>query len=145
MSSLIADGQYRNTSLGRDTWKSLIGSEASLQYNCNKEGFNAVSSGIRGSKARIGIISNDRYNCTSCDSRIDLALVESLIIATHVETRLHIIQIMGISILREWDTFWCSDRKLIWANLLLAPNESYLKGPVVYNLREKWVGGGGGG
>ncbi|CAH3188012.1 unnamed protein product, partial [Porites lobata] len=70
LSSLIADGQYRNTSLGRDTWKSLIGSEASLQYNCNKEGFNAVSSGIRGSKARIGIISNDRYNCASCDSRI---------------------------------------------------------------------------
>ena len=68
--SLIADGQFRSTSLGRDTWKSLIGSEASLQYNCNKEGFNAVSSGIRGSKARIGIISNDRYNCASCDSRI---------------------------------------------------------------------------
>ena len=68
--SLITDGQYRNTSLGRDTWKSLIGSEASLQNNCNKEGFNAVSSGIRGSKARIGIISNDRYNCASCDSRI---------------------------------------------------------------------------
>ena len=68
--SLIPDGQYRNTSLGRDTWKSLIGSEASLQYNCNKEGFNAVSSGIRGSKARIGIISDDRYNCASCDSRI---------------------------------------------------------------------------
>ena len=71
---------------------------------------------------------------------LDLALVESLIIATHVETRLHIIQIMGISILRQWDTFWCSDRKLIWANLLLAPNESYLKGPIVYNPREKWVG-----
>ena len=40
--SLIADGQYRETSLGRDTWKSLIGSEASLQLNCNTEGFNAV-------------------------------------------------------------------------------------------------------
>ena len=67
---------------------------------------------------------------------LDLALVESLIIATHVETRLHIIQIMGISILRQWDTFWCSDRKPIWANLLLAP----IKGPIVYNPREKWVG-----
>jgi len=39
--SLIADGQYRNTSLGRDTWKTLIGAEASLQTNCNKEVFNA--------------------------------------------------------------------------------------------------------
>ena len=38
--SLIADGQYRSTSLGRDTWKSLIGSEVSLQFSCNKEGFN---------------------------------------------------------------------------------------------------------
>ena len=51
--SLIADGQYRATSLGRDTWKSLIGSEASLHLNCTKEGFNAIR---RGARARIGII-----------------------------------------------------------------------------------------
>ena len=68
--SLIADGQYRNTSLGRDTWKSLIGSKASLQYNCNKEGFNAVGDSSDHSKARIGIISNHEDNCASCDSRI---------------------------------------------------------------------------
>ena len=42
--SLIADGQHRATSLGRNTWKSLIGSEASLQMECNMEGFNVVSS-----------------------------------------------------------------------------------------------------
>ena len=68
--SLIADGQYRNTSLGRDTWKLLIGSKASLQYNCNKEGFNAVSDNPDFSKARIGIISNEQDNCATCDSRI---------------------------------------------------------------------------
>ena len=68
--SLIADGQYRNTSLGRDTWKSLIGSKASLQHNCNKEGFNAVGTDRFASKARIGIISNDEDACTSCGSRI---------------------------------------------------------------------------
>ena len=28
--SLIADGQYRETSLRRDTWKTLIGAAASL-------------------------------------------------------------------------------------------------------------------
>ena len=39
--SLIADGQFRNTSLSLDTWKKLIGSNASLQTNCTKEGFNA--------------------------------------------------------------------------------------------------------
>ena len=31
--SLIADGKYRATSLGRNTWKKLIGSRASLQPN----------------------------------------------------------------------------------------------------------------
>ena len=68
--SLIADGKYRSTSLGRDKWKSLIGSKASLQYNCNKDGFNAVCDDPRFSKARIGIISNQEDNCASCDSRI---------------------------------------------------------------------------
>ena len=67
--SLIADGHYHKTSLGRDTWKSLIGSEASLQLNCNKEGFNAVFKD-QFSKARIGIISNTQKDCKSCDSRI---------------------------------------------------------------------------
>ena len=68
--SLIADGQYRATSLGRDTWKLLIGSEASLQYNCNKEGFNAVDDNPGNSKARIGIISYEQDGCARGDSRI---------------------------------------------------------------------------
>ena len=67
--SLIADGQYRGTSLGRDTWKTLIGSQASLQRKCNKEGFNAAC-GTRQSKARIGIIGNNQNDCRSCDLRI---------------------------------------------------------------------------
>ena len=67
--SLIADGQYRSTSLGRDTWKTLIGSEASLQLNCNKEGFNAVSDPGT-SKARIGLLGNEHDDCSRCDSRI---------------------------------------------------------------------------
>ena len=68
--SLITDGQYRATSLGRDTWKLLISSKASLQLNRNKEGFNAVSDNPRKSKARIGIISNGQDHCASCNSRI---------------------------------------------------------------------------
>ena len=64
--SLIADGQYRNTSLGRNTWKTLIGSEASLQDNCNWEGFNAVGTNTN----IIGIINNEQNDCSSCDSRI---------------------------------------------------------------------------
>ena len=67
--SLIADGNYRSTSLGRHTWKKLIGQQGSLQRNCNREGFNShtVQSA---SKARIGIISNEQNDCNSPDSRI---------------------------------------------------------------------------
>ena len=68
--SIIADGQYRSTSLGRDEWKKLIGSNASLQHNCNKEGFNAFSGRSDRSKVRIGIISNGENHCDSCNSLI---------------------------------------------------------------------------
>ena len=68
--SIIADGQYRNTSLGRDEWKKLIGSDASLQHNCNKEGFNAFSGQSNRSRVRIGIISNGENDCDSCNSLI---------------------------------------------------------------------------
>ena len=68
--SLIADGQYRATSLGREKWKELIGSQGSLQYNGNKEGFNFVCSWSGYSKARIGIVSNNEDECDSCNSRI---------------------------------------------------------------------------
>ena len=68
--SLIADGKYRATSLGRDTWKNLIGSQASLQPNCNREGFNAVCDGAGRPKARIGILGNNERDCSTCDSRI---------------------------------------------------------------------------
>ena len=68
--SLIADGQYRPTSLGKTSWKTLIGSQASLQHNCNMEGFNAVSSRQSHSKVRIGFLANNEDNCNDCDSRI---------------------------------------------------------------------------
>ena len=71
MYSLIADGRYHGTSLGRDTWKSLIGSEAYLQQKCNLEGFNAMSPNDH-SKARIGILGNEQDDCGTCDSRIGL-------------------------------------------------------------------------
>lgn len=72
--SVIADGQYRDTSLGRDTWKSLIGPQGSLQPKCNKEGFNVepeISSWKhKASRARIGIVANNNNNCLDVDSRI---------------------------------------------------------------------------
>ena len=66
--SLIADGHYRATSLGRGAWKTLLGSQGSLQRNCNREGFNSVGGRT---KTRIGIVSNEGSDgCNSCDSRI---------------------------------------------------------------------------
>ena len=68
--SLIADGKYRSISLGRNTWKTLIGSQASLQSYCNKEGLNVVGGRSVDSKARIGILGNNQNDCSTCDSRI---------------------------------------------------------------------------
>ena len=69
--SLIADGIYRPTSLGRNTWKTLIDpKQASLQAHCSVEGFNAVTN----IKARIGILGNNENDCKSCDSRIGFGM-----------------------------------------------------------------------
>ena len=68
--SLIQDGKYRPTNLGRDEWKKLIGSQASLQQNCQKEGFNVLSDNTGASKARIGIVGNNENDCITSDSRI---------------------------------------------------------------------------
>ncbi|XP_067031530.1 uncharacterized skeletal organic matrix protein 5-like [Acropora muricata] len=64
--SLIADGKYRPTRLGSDTWKKLI-ETSSLQPHCNREGFNSI---CITAKARIGIHANQENDCKSCDSRI---------------------------------------------------------------------------
>ncbi|XP_068729935.1 uncharacterized skeletal organic matrix protein 5-like [Montipora capricornis] len=68
--SLIADGQYRNVSLGLAEWKKLIGPQASLQTGCLMEGFNVLCSDTSHSKARIGVVRNNEDNCDSCDSRL---------------------------------------------------------------------------
>ncbi|KAL9953788.1 hypothetical protein ACROYT_G041253 [Oculina patagonica] len=67
---LIADGNFRATSLGRNTWKTLIGSQASLQPNCKKEGFNAAGVATGSSRARIGVLGNNQNDCITPDSRI---------------------------------------------------------------------------
>ena len=66
--SLIADGKYRQTHLGRNKWKSLI-SGSSLQRNCNREGFNVYRELAR---ARVGIIANQENDCSTPDSFIGL-------------------------------------------------------------------------
>ena len=41
-----------------------------MLYNCNIEGFNAVSDVLDRAKARIGIIGNSENECFTSDSRI---------------------------------------------------------------------------
>ncbi|XP_062516105.1 uncharacterized skeletal organic matrix protein 5-like [Corticium candelabrum] len=68
--SLLADGQYRSFSkdLGKKEWMAMIPG-SSLQINCNREGFNVLSSHtIYG--VRIGMITNNERDCASADSRI---------------------------------------------------------------------------
>jgi len=68
--SLIADRKFRATSLGRNTWKSLVGTQASLKRNCFKKGLNVECSSTSHSKARVGILGNDQNDCGTCNSRI---------------------------------------------------------------------------
>ena len=67
--SLIADGKYRPTHLGRDKWKSIM-HISSLQRNCNREGFNVNPNSKE--RVRLGIIANEQNNCDSPDSFIAL-------------------------------------------------------------------------
>ena len=99
--SLIADGIWRATSLGRNEWKKLIGAEGSLQLNCNKEGFNAVGTASHHSKARIGYIANQENDCGSCESRIGFG-------AIRVETQRQFPLRMVTETSNLWDIFWCS-------------------------------------
>ena len=66
--SLIADGRYRKTNLGRNKWKWLI-SGSSLQYNCNQEGLNVHNYYAR---VRLGLIANEQNNCKTPDTFIGL-------------------------------------------------------------------------
>ena len=63
--SLIADGKYQETNIGRKIWKSLI-TGSSLQNNCNQEGFNTKSDNAF--RLRMGILGNDGNDCSVVDS-----------------------------------------------------------------------------
>ena len=106
--SLIADGEYHNTTLGRDMWKTLLGDHASLQRNCNMEGFNTECHD-RKESARIGIVTNNEGNCHSCDSR---GLVQKEKLITPEETWLSTTRIMETKTSKPWVTYWFSEWSL---------------------------------
>ena len=70
--SVIADGKNRETNVGRAEWMTLI-NNASLQQNCNKEGFNVVCSKYK-RKSRIGILGNNEKNCEYCNTVIGFGI-----------------------------------------------------------------------
>ena len=75
--SVIADGSYHETNLGREAWKSLI-NDAILQPNCTKEGFNAQCL-YKGRKSRIGILTSDINDCSGCKTVIGFGIeIDSL-------------------------------------------------------------------
>ena len=77
--------QMVNTELGRDTWKKLIGSRASLQPNCNKEGFNAIGTDTNLSKLSLVTI---KMFVTAATPGSGLAPEETLMTSTRVSTTL---------------------------------------------------------
>ena len=123
--ALIGDGQYRATSLGRDAWKKLIGPNASLQRNCNQEGFNSRVSSTVHSRVRVGIISNQEGDCIPLIPLSDL-VEEGQDSKTRVETEPCIHRTTETKISRHLDTFsfskdtelLCSRKKLhaTWSN-----------------------------
>ena len=73
--SVIEDGTFKRTTVGKETWKSLINS-SSLQKNCNQEGFNIVTKikfkhyAFAYTNVRIGLVANNQNDCESCNSCI---------------------------------------------------------------------------
>ncbi len=69
--SLLASITYQETNIGREKWRSLLYG-SSLQLKCKMEGFNVVSPTGTNDAAitRIGIISDNNNDCSSCNSRI---------------------------------------------------------------------------
>ncbi len=74
--SVIADGQIRGISAGKETWIYLIAG-SSLQRYCNNQGFNIYCFSTYGVKARLAFAANNAHNCGTCDSWIGFGVYYS--------------------------------------------------------------------
>ena len=79
--NVTADGVFKNMTVGKDKWLSLI-DDGNLQEGCNKEGFNMESFGNNRfsrdgyMKVQIGIMTNNKDLCNGCDSSIGFRALE---------------------------------------------------------------------
>ena len=111
--TLIADGKYRGTSLGHNTWKTLIGSQASLQTGCNKEGFNSIGGKKNPiQKQELVLLETTKRIVQVVTPQSGLVLEGIMMTPTRVETRLHSRQIIETRISKPWDTSWFSKVEL---------------------------------
>jgi hypothetical protein len=70
MNALMSPGTYVATTAGRAAWKAALPG-SSLQFNCNREGFNNdPTNGAGWDRVRIGIVGNEQNNCGTPDSRL---------------------------------------------------------------------------
>ena len=103
--SLIADGQYRNTSLGRDTWKTLIGRQASLQINCNMKDLMLVVSRILIPRQGSVLLLTSKTTVGLVTPESGLVQEGILTIPTRVETLLLYALTMETEKSQPWGTF----------------------------------------
>ena len=92
--SLIADGKYRATSLGRNTWKDSMQWEATLVIP----------------KQESASLLTSRMTVVPVTPELVLAPEVYLMILTRVEMRQRTRQIMDTSTSKLWVTSWYSDR-----------------------------------
>ena len=105
--SLIADGKYRPTKLGRQTWKKLI-EASSLQQHCNREGFNTERDLLPRRQELVSMPTKKIIvNPVIPESHLEELVI--LMIPTHVETWLLIMERTGKGESRQWDVSWCSN------------------------------------
>ena len=78
--SLLADGSYRSTSIGRSKWLSLI-TNSGLQRHCSREGFNVRRINLNRYpntfSVRIGMLGNQNNDCISPDSYVGFGGIPS--------------------------------------------------------------------
>ena len=140
--SLIADGKYRATSLGCNTWKKLIGSQASLQTGCNKGGSMLP---VPASMLRQESVSLEMTNeiATPVIPKLGLEREEILTIPTHVGTTLSrdIHRIMERETSKPWDISWYSRLSSIYYYLTVHEKNDAIKGFCYYNLSGPFLRG----
>ncbi|KAL9953760.1 hypothetical protein ACROYT_G041223 [Oculina patagonica] len=105
--SLIADGKYRPTSLGRNTWKTLIGSQVHSATVTWKDSMQWFILAIL--KQESVSLATTKMSATAVIPESGLVQEGTLMVPIRVGTRPPTVLIMGTKASKSWDTSWSSD------------------------------------